>query len=95
MTALGVASIGIFLLSHVVVFTAGLIIGGWLMAVYISQQMTKAQRELERKFSELTPIPPILPIPPTKGEEWKQRDKPTSKDESWLRRMLGDDKEKK
>jgi len=84
MTGLEVATTILLILSYVVIFATGLVVGGYLMAWYIARQMNEAQRAIERKLTAMSSLAP------PKGDEWK----PNDKDESWLRKILGEDKNK-
>jgi len=57
----------------------GFLLGVAITASYISREIKKSQRRLEEYFGA--------------GDEWKEK-KLDPKDENWLRKILGEDKDK-
>ena len=69
-----------YLLSHLISLGVGFVLGIIATSFYVSREMTKAQRRLEKHFGD--------------GEEWKEGKDISDKDENWLRRRLDGNKDK-
>lgn len=70
----------LFILYTLSMLFLGFLLGVALTISYVSREMNKAHHELEKYFGS--------------GEEWKEGEKIDSEDENWLRRRLGEDKDK-